>query len=175
MSLTFAIAGKLTREYLLPPQGSSRLDSPGGEVLYTAGGLSIWVSSIALISKIDNKYPSEWVDDLSIRGLDVRGIYRDEELTAAEMRNFIAYTEANERSQSNPVSHFARREMTFPKSLLGYQGPVELKNPLRDSDRLSPDALRVPKEYRDVRFVHLCPFDFISPISGVGCERSFSA
>lgn len=162
MTPTFAIAGRLTREYLLPPTGQPRLDAPGGDLLYAAGGLAAWDSSIALISKITPAYPREWVDNFAAFGLDSRGIYTDPETNAAEMRSFIAYTESNERSQSDAVSHFARRAMTFPKSLLGYQPPEELQNPLRDIDPLSPSALHVPKEYRDIRCVHLCPFDFTS-------------
>ena len=164
---TFALAGKLTREYLLPPSGQPRLDSPGGDLLYAAGGLAVWDMSIGLISKVDPSYPQEWVDDLSSRGMDVQGIHRDDELTA-DMRSFIAYTEANERSHSNPVSHFARRQATFPKSLLGYQSPGEMKNPLRDTDPLSPDVLRIPKGYRNIRFAHIGPFDFTSQNQVIG-------
>ncbi|GMV35364.1 MAG: hypothetical protein DCC59_01685 [Chloroflexi bacterium] len=159
---SFALAGKLTREYLLPPNGSARLDSPGGDLLYAAGGLAVWDSSLALISKVDKNYPREWINELETRGFDARGIYRDDDLAETDMRDFIAYTETNERSRSNPVSHFARREMTFPKSLLGYQPRDESPNPLRERDPLSPDALRVPKSYRDLRYAHLCPFDFTS-------------
>jgi hypothetical protein len=162
MPPSFALAGKLTREYLLPPNGSPRLDSPGGDLLYAAGGLAVWDSSIACISKTTPDYPREWLGDLAVQGLDLRGIYCDDELTAVDMRNFIAYNETNERSQTNAVSHFARRGMTFPKSLLGFQPRSEPVNPLRESDPLSPDALRVPKEYRDIHQVHLCPFDFTS-------------
>ncbi len=170
---TFAIAGKLTREYLLPPSGQPRLDSPGGDLLYTAGGLAVWDSSIGLISKITGGYPHEWVDDLSVRGLDVRGIHRNDELTA-DMRSFIAYNEANERSHSNPVSHFARRQATFPKSLLGYQTQGEGKNPLRDADPLSPDVLQIPRDYRNTRFVHIAPFDFTNQNQIIGLFKGGS-
>lgn len=162
MPPTFALAGKLTREYLLPPSGSPRLDSPGGSLLYAAGGLSVWEPSIALISKVNRDYPREWVDGLRQRGLHVGGIYADPESEQADLRSFIAYTESHERSHTNAVSHFARREMTFPKSLLGYQPRDEAVKDLREIDPLSPAALHVPKEYRDIRFAHLCPFDFTS-------------
>ena len=162
MTPTFAIAGKLTREYLLPPTGSPRLDAPGGNLLYAAGGLAVWDASIALISKINQSYPHEWVEDLKERGFDIHGIYTDTENALAELRSFIAYTDTNERSISNAVSHFARREMTFPKSLLGYQPQDGMVKDLRETDPLSPAARVVPKEYRDIRFVHLCPFDFTS-------------
>ncbi len=37
MQPTFVIAGKLSREYILPHSGPPLLDSPGGSLLYTAG------------------------------------------------------------------------------------------------------------------------------------------
>ncbi|NUO80618.1 hypothetical protein HUU05_11110, partial [candidate division KSB1 bacterium] len=175
MTPTFAIAGRLTREYLLPPNGSPRLDAPGGDLLYAAGGLAVWDTSIGLISKISPAYPRQWLYDLKSRGMDTGGIYADEDLENADLRDFIAYTGTNERSRSDMISHFARREMTFPKSLLGYQPPEELPNPLRDTDPLSPESLRVPKEYRDIRHVHLCPFDFTSQSQMVNLFKGGSA
>lgn len=162
MTPTFAIAGKLTREYLLPPMGSPRMDSPGGNLLYAAGGLSVWDTSIALISKVNQTYPGEWLNSLKERGMDVSGVYFDLEGGSADLRSFIAYTDVNERSTSNAVSHFARREMTFPKSLLGYQPQDDTVKDLRATDPLSPTARYVPKEVRAISFVHLCPFDFTS-------------
>ena len=163
MTPTFAIAGKLTREYLLPPNnGSARLDSPGGNLLYAIGGLAVWDASIAMIARVNQAYPREWLADLSDRGLNTNGIYFDHENDRADLRSFIAYTDVNERSTTNAVSHFARREMTFPKSLLGYQPRNETVKDLRETDPLAPVARHVPKEYRDIRFIHLCPFDFTS-------------
>ncbi|MBI2333435.1 MAG: carbohydrate kinase family protein [Chloroflexi bacterium] len=162
MPSTFALVGKLTREYLLPPNGSPRLDSPGGDLLYAAGGLAVWDQSIALISKVNQEYPREWVNDLNERGLDTNGIYFDPENNNADLRSFIAYTDVNDRSNSNAVSHFARRGMTFPKALLGYQPQDGTIKDLRETDPLSPTARFVPKKYREIQFIHLCPFDFTS-------------
>lgn len=162
MTQKFAIAGKLTREYLLPPTGSPRLDSPGGNLLYAVGGLAVWDASLALIARVNRDYPSEWVADLNQHGFDTSGIYFDTEGSQADLRSFIAYTDVNERSTTNAVSHFARREMTFPKSLLGYHPKDGTVKDLRETDPLSPAARYVPKEFRDIRFVHLCPFDFTS-------------
>ena len=163
MPPTFAIAGKLTREYLLPPNnGGVRLDSPGGNLLYAIGGLAVWDTSIAMIARVNQAYPREWLGDLSERGLNTNGIYFDPENNQADLRSFIAYTDVNERSTTNPVSHFARREMTFPKSLLGYHPRDETVKDLRETDLLAPVARHVPKEYRDIHYIHLCPFDFTS-------------
>jgi sugar/nucleoside kinase (ribokinase family) len=174
MTSTFAIAGKLTREYLLPPSGSPRLDSPGGNLLYATGGLAVWDKSIALISRVNQEYPREWVSDLNERGLNTGGIYFDPESDRADLRSFIAYTDVNERSTSNAVSHFARREMTFPKSLLGYQPQDGTVKDLRETDPLSPAARYVPKEYREIDFIHLCPFDFTSQSQMVNLFRGGS-
>jgi ribokinase len=162
MTPNFALAGKLTREYLLPPAGSPRLDSPGGNLLYAVGGLAIWDTSLALVSRVNKEYPHEWMNDLKERGFDTEGIYFDPESDQADLRSFIAYTDVNERSTSNAVSHFARRGMTFPKSLLGYHPRDNTVKDLRETDLLSPAARFVPKEYRNIHYVHLCPFDFTS-------------
>lgn len=162
MSPTFAIAGKLTREYLLPPVGAHLLDSPGGSLLYTAGGLAVWDASIGLIARVNEEYPLAWLDELLKQGFDTRGIRIHPELNNADLRSFIAYTNKNERSHSNAVSHFARRQVTFPKSLLGYQPADEGHKDLHEIEPTSPAALDVPKDFRDIRYVHICPFDFTS-------------
>ncbi|NOH04523.1 MAG: carbohydrate kinase family protein [Chloroflexi bacterium] len=161
MTPLFAIAGKLTREYLLPPVGNPILDAPGGNLLYAAGGLAVWDTSAPLIARVDRQYPGKWLEPLEARGFDIRGIRVLQE-SELDLRSFIAYNAANERGASNAVSHFARRQMTFPKSLLGYRPPDETHKDPQASDPDSPAALEVPKELRDIRHVHLCPFDFTS-------------
>lgn len=162
MTPNFIIAGKLHREYILPPLGNPLLDSPGGNLLYAAGGLAVWASNAGLIARVGEDYPHQWLRDFEKLSFDVRGIHTVHEEKNIDMRSFIAYSENNERSYSNAVSHFARRQLTFPKALLGYQ-PIDdsAKDP-RDSDVSSPAALDVPKDFRDVHHVHICPFDFVS-------------
>lgn len=164
MNPTFVIAGKLTREYILPPLGNPRVDSPGGNLLYAAGGLAVWDANAnaGLLGRVSEDYPHVWLRDLEQRGFDVRGIRTLRESQNIDQRSFIAYTDTNERSHSNAVSHFARRQLTFPKTLLGYQAADESRKDLREPDAASPAALDVPKDFRDARHVHLCPFDFVS-------------
>ena len=162
MAPTFVIAGRLNREYVLPPSGQPLLDSPGGNLLYAAGGLAVWDSSIGLVGRVGEDYPRQWMRTLNERGFDIRGIRTLRELQNVDLRSFIAFTDTNERSHSNAVSHFARRQLTFPKSLLGYQPPDESRKDPREPEPASPSALDVPKDFRDVRYVHICPFDFVS-------------
>ena len=164
MSPTFVIAGKLTREYILPPLGNPLIDSPGGNLLYAAGGLAVWDANAnaGLLGCVSEDYPQAWLRDLEKRGFDIRGILTLHGSQNIDLRSFIAYTDSNERSQSNAVTHFARRQLPFPKALLGYLPVDEARKDPREPDAASPAALDVPKYFRDVRHVHLCPFDFVS-------------
>lgn len=174
MQPTFVIAGKLTREYILPYSGPPLLDSPGGSLLYAAGGLAVWDTNAGLVGRVGVGYPDEWLSDLEERGFDVRGIRAMPELQNHDPRFFAAFNDVNERSLSSAVSHFARRQLPFPKSLLGYQPPDESRKDPRTPEPVSPSALDTPKEYRDARYVHLCPFDFVSQSQMVNMYRSGS-
>jgi len=162
------------RDYILPPQGSPLLDSPGGNLLYAAGGLALWDPSMGLLGRVNEDYPQEWLGDLSERGFDVKGIRTIQKSQTIDHRNFIAYTESNERSKSSPVSQFARRELTIPKVLLGYQPVDESQKDSRKPGPAAPVASEVPREYREAGHVHICPFDFTSQSQMVNLFKSGS-
>jgi hypothetical protein len=65
----------------------------------------------------------------------------------------------NSFSSVNPVSHFARRQMTFPKSLLGYQPSDESKKPSPESMLTVTD---IPDDYLTARAALLCPMDIVT-------------
>src|SRR5262245_22506557 len=119
MAPNYLIFGQLTREYLLSPTEPARLDVAGGSPLYVAAGFRVWESGVGLVGRVGNDFPREWLNKFMEYGLDVTGIKILDQ--AVDVREFLAYTEAFELSRINPVSQFARREMTFPKTLLGYQ------------------------------------------------------
>jgi sugar/nucleoside kinase (ribokinase family) len=157
MEPQFLVFGKLTREYLLPPVGPARLDVAGGNLLYAAAGLRIWESDIGLVGRVGDDYPREWLNACIARGFDTCGIRilsKD-----IDVREFIAYNESFEMNQINPVSHFARREMTFPKSLLGYQPLDQKKKP--DPDRML-SVTDIPGDYLTARAALLCPMDIVT-------------
>ena len=78
------------------------------------------------------------------------------------MRNFIAYTDSGVAQTENPVSHFARLGLPFPKALLEYNNnPEQLDSRIR----LTPLSLRLndlPAYYLDAAAAHLCPLDYVS-------------
>jgi len=154
MEPQFLIFGHLTREYLLPALGPARLDVAGGNLLYAAAGLRVWESGIGLVARVGNDYPREWLNICMARGLDTSGIHilpRN-----MDVREFVAYTETFEASHINPISHFARREMTFPKSLLGYQASEDKRQPAEESMLIVTD---IPSDYLMARAALLCPMD----------------
>src|SRR5574341_1003779 len=143
MPPNYLIFGQLTREYLLAPSGQARLDAPGGSPLYVAGGFRAWESGLGLVGRVGKDYPREWLDECASRGLDIDGIRVLDK--GVDVREFLAYSDALEPSRINPVSQFARREMTFPKTLLGYQPD----KPFDDSLKLL--ITDIPNQYLQAR------------------------
>jgi sugar/nucleoside kinase (ribokinase family) len=159
MEARFIVAGLLQREYLLPPVGHPLLDTPGGNLLYAAGGLRVWETEIGLLGRVGEDYPFQWRRDIEARGFDIQGL---KILPGSlDLRSFRAYSDAFEQSRSNPVSHFARRGLTFPKSLLGYQPPDTKVNP-RQTHPHAPTVGDIPEDYLGASAVHLCSMDFTS-------------
>ena len=74
-------------------------------------------SEIGLVGRVGNDYPREWLNQCMARGFDTSGIHVVPK--NMDVREFVAYNESFEPNRVNPVSHFARREMTFPKVSIG--------------------------------------------------------
>jgi len=154
VDIHFIVFGQLTREFLLPASGPPRLDVAGGSLLYAAAGLRVWESGVGLVGRVGDDYPREWLDKVRSYGFDTSGIrILPQNL---DVREFIAYNESFEANRINPVSHFARHEMTFPKSLLGYQ---QDKKP-DEARRLTVSD--IPNDYLTARAAYLCPMDLVT-------------
>jgi sugar/nucleoside kinase (ribokinase family) len=78
-----------------------------------------------------------------------------------DLRSFRAYSDSFEETRNNPVSQFARRQLTFPKALLGYQPPDTKINPRRPYPH-APTVGDIPNDYLSSSAVHLCAMDFTS-------------
>jgi sugar/nucleoside kinase (ribokinase family) len=158
----FLIAGRLTRDYILFPSGEPLLDAPGGNALYAAVGLAVWEPdpSPAIIARVGEDYPQEWLDDFTRHGLDTRGVRVLPE--AVDVRYFSAFLDRTQRATDDPVAHFARLGLPFPKALLGYRDTSSLVD---SRTRLSMTSLRqgdIPADFLDAQAVHLCPVDFLT-------------
>ena len=61
-----------------------------------------------------------------------------------------------------PSLHFARLQLSFPKSLLGYRASIHA---IDSRTRLLQNSLRqgdIPDEFLDANAAHLCPLDYLS-------------
>lgn len=173
----FLIVGQLTRDYVVFPAGDALLDVPGGNAIYAAVGLAVWEPEPppAIIARVGEDYPQEWLDDFDRHGIDTRGVRVLPQ--AVDLRTFNAFLDKTTRSGDDPVAHFARLGLPFPKSLLGYRSGGTLVD---SRTRLSPISLRqgdIPSDFLDASMAHFCPLDYLthSLLPAILRQRQFSA
>jgi sugar/nucleoside kinase (ribokinase family) len=159
--LPLVFAGQLRRQYLLPPEGRPLLDMPGGNLLYAASGARLWLNEpAALLARVGEDYPHDWLRQFQHRGFDSRGI---KILPGPlDLRSFMAYTDATTFTRTNPVSHFARLNLPFPKGLLGYQAPSNDQDSRIRTNPDSPKLTDLLPEFFGAKAAHLCPLDFLT-------------
>jgi sugar/nucleoside kinase (ribokinase family) len=158
----YLFAGQLTREYIVFPSGEALLDVPGGNALYASIGLAVWEPQPppGIIARVGEDYPQEWLENFARKGLDVRGVRVLPQ--AVDLRSFVAFTDRTNRSYDDPVAHFARLGLPFPKALLGYRPAA---SQMDSRTRLLPTSLRqgdIPADYLDASAAHLCPLDYLT-------------
>ena len=156
----YLMFGRLTRMFLLPPHGRPQLDTPGGNLLYAAAGLSLWESPIGLVSRVGEDYPHTWLAQFRQRGLDTRGIRILPE--ALDLRQFLAFTELHSRHTDNPVAYFARRELPFPKTLFGYRDTTTQLDDRAIPSNYSLRQSDIPSDFMLATSAHFCPLDYFS-------------
>jgi sugar/nucleoside kinase (ribokinase family) len=114
----------------------------------------------ALIARVGEDYPQEWLDGFSGHGLSTRGVSVLPE--AVDVRFFTAFLSRSTRALDDPVAHFARLGLPFPKALLGYRDTSTMVN---SRTRLLPTSLRqgdIPPDFLDASAIHLCPLDYLT-------------
>ena len=158
----YLIAGQLTNDYILFPDGRFLLNVPGGNALYAAAGLAIWEPEppVGVIARVGKDYSQEWIDRYHRLKLDMRGVRRLDELV--DIRSFTAFIDFAHRTSEDPVSHFARFGLPFPKDLLGYRSPKDLVD---SRTKLQPTSLRqgdIPVDFMDANAAHICPLDYLT-------------
>ncbi|MCX7608212.1 MAG: carbohydrate kinase family protein [Anaerolineales bacterium] len=160
MGIRYVLAGRLHRDFLLPFNARPLLDVPGGNLLYAATGLSLWDKALGLLARVGEDYPRQWLDRFVRYGWDIQGIKIVPE--RLDLRYFQALLDPYTVQKTNPVSHFVRLGMTFPKALLGYTPPVEQSDDLKTVHPASPRPGDIPPTYLDANAAHICPLDFMS-------------
>jgi len=136
------------------------LDVPGGNLLYAASGARLWSDATALLARVGEDYPHEWLRQFEQKGMDPQGVKIIP--GPMDLRQFMAYTDATSFQNANPVSHFARLGMAFPKGLLGYQPPSTDADSRIVGRPDSPRITDIPTAYLSAKAVHLCPLDYLA-------------
>ena len=158
--LRFLIAGLLRREFILTPSGKPVLDILGGNLLYAAAACSTWEPGVGLLSRTSENFPDEWIDRIAQNGFDCRGIRILAE--ALDQRSFYAYPDADTCLTDNPVSHFSRLGLPFPRNLLGYTDQQQSQDSRSQPGSFTIRLSDIPSDYFDASAAHLCPLDFLS-------------
>ncbi|MBP7196160.1 MAG: hypothetical protein KBA05_01960 [Anaerolineaceae bacterium] len=153
------LIGRLRREYILPAASPARVDGLGGNLAYAAAAFASWGGKAGLVARVNSEFPLEWLLPLRELGFLTDGVHPVEE--PLDLRRFVAYGETNQAYLDNPVTHFAERQLSFPKELLGYQPRHEYCS----KTDYESDSFRVtdmPRLFLEAKFAHVCPIDFIS-------------
>jgi cytidine kinase len=159
MEPKYVIAGRLRRDYLLPLEGRPLVDVPGGNLLHAASGLRVWDTNIGLLARAGEDYPDDWLLSFREHGWDTRGIHIL--AGALDLRSFQAQLAVDKFLRTNPVTHFARMNLPYPKSLLGYQPPTETDD-RKAADPASPRPGDIPADYLNAHAAHICPLDYLT-------------
>lgn len=159
----YLIIGKLSRDFILTPEGKDLNDIPGGHLLYTAVGMSPWEKSPGLIARAGKNFPRSFIDYLSKYGLNTGGIkVLDIEL---EHRNFLSYfdsgTAGTQRNES-VLSQYFRAGKSFPKELLGYNSSSGRTDSMTERTSATVLSRDIPRQFLEARCIHLCPLDYLS-------------
>lgn len=158
----FLVTGQLTRDYIILPDGEALVDVPGGNVLYAAVGLKVWEPDPppAIIARVGQEYPADWLEQFSNWGLNTDGVRVLPE--AVDLRSFTSFVDRSTRMHEDPLAHFARHGLVFPKSLLGYRYS---NTQVHSRTRMQNISLRqgdIPLEFLDANVAHFCPLDYLT-------------
>lgn len=114
MTLDLVVLGNLIVDDIVYQDGSTRMGQPGGACLYMGLAAPLWGLSVGLSSVVGSDYPSEALDALAERGIDLTGIrsisgpgLRTWLLYEGDVRRVVHRLEgANHRTASPTISDF---------------------------------------------------------------------
>ena len=72
---TIVLLGNLLVDDVVLADGTTRMGQPGGALLYGALGATLWDSRPGLVSVRGDDYPTQILDELQQRGVDLSGVH----------------------------------------------------------------------------------------------------
>ena len=113
-----------------------------------------------MLARVGEDYPQSWLHDFIHHQINIEGVTILPE--AVDVRSFYTYLNKSTRVEDDPLPHFSRLGLTFPKTLLGYQ---KKGDELDSRTNAKPTTLRqkeIPQDYLLATAAHLCPVDYLT-------------
>ena len=88
------VVGNLIVDDVVYPDGRTQMGQAGGSVIHVALGAALWGCSVGIVSVAGSDYPSEVLDALADRGIDLTGVERRSE---PGMRTWLLYEGSRRR------------------------------------------------------------------------------
>lgn len=155
----FLIIGKIQTEYIIDLQDFAHNEILGGSALYAAGGLRSWEDRIAVASQVNIKYLHEIQKIHKKYQISFEGVQFHEE--PIEDRCFFGYPSPHEVITINPTAYYASKNLTFPKSLIGFTGNDNDTQELQKTKYLPED---IPLLARDATTALLCSDNYTTQL-----------
>lgn len=154
------ILGKLNRETIINRNKDLFLDQPGGNLLYTAYGFSLWGKTAGLVARIGSDCPDEWIDDIAQNSLNTLGITHAP--GNCDSRTYFLVDSNNEATKGNPQKYFSDQNLPMPKVLLGYEPNKNVIDNRKQGTDYTIRPENFPEAYLESRCLALCPVDFLT-------------
>ena len=154
------IAGRLERESIINEDGSISIDQPGGNLLYTAYGFTLWGKTAGLVARIGCDFPDEWIEEIGNNSINTSGLTKNPDFH--DSRSYVYVDKNQNLVHENPGNYFSKNNLPLPKTLLGYKQLIpHIDNRLqRAGYSILPEHF--PQEFFDCHQLALCPVDFIT-------------
>lgn len=154
------IAGRLERESIINKDEQISIDQPGGNLLYTAYGFTLWGKAAGLVSRIGCDFPEEWIEEIAKQSINTDGITRNP--IYQDSRNYIYMDKNKNIVHGNPRQYFSKNNLPLPKTLLGYKPTASYIDSRFQRVGFSIRPEDFPQEFFDCRNLAICPVDFIT-------------
>ena len=82
------VAGNVTLDDTVLPDGRTRMGAVGGDVFYSGLGAALWDQPVGLFSRIGDDFPREHLEALGVAGLDTSGLRPH---AGPTIRNWVIY------------------------------------------------------------------------------------
>jgi sugar/nucleoside kinase (ribokinase family) len=161
--IKYILAGDLSREWILPPNGFPVYGKLGGHLPYTLSGLQIWDHNIGLLSKIGSNFPEDLLEQINTQTVDTSGITRSSK--PIDCISFYGYKLDDKPVTDPPIPLFLEKGLAFPKELLGFSPAKEIVKELKSFQSSSILESEVPSHYLDASIFHYCPSDYINQLT----------